>query len=206
MSTLDENIETLSRRIMADANAEAEAVLEAARTRAEEVRVRGQALAESEREAILNRARQESERLHDQAISTTQLKVRNDQLAFREQLLNKVFLSVREKIPSVQEWNNYEEIAVDLLKEALAHLKDYPVQVRMDPTAKKLIPQAKLDQIASELNVQVINYSEMSQGTGVIVETADGHLNFDNTLETRLARMQNALRAPVYHILMGEQV
>ncbi len=206
MSTLDDNIETLSQRIMSDATTEAETVLEVARVRAEEIRIRGQALAQAEREAILNRARQEAERLHDQTLSTTQLKVRNDQLAFREQLLDRVFLSVREKIPSVQQWNNYEEIAMDLIKEALLHLKDYPVQVRVDSTVKKLVSQEKLDQLAAELGAQVTGYGDLSQGTGVIVETADGHLNFDNTLETRLVRMQNSLRAPVYHILMGEQV
>jgi vacuolar-type H+-ATPase subunit E/Vma4 len=191
---------------MSDATAEAEEVLVTARARAQEIRARGRAQAEAERQAILNRARQEAERLHGQAISTTQLKVRNDQLAFREQLLDRVFVSVRDQIPSVQKWNNYEEIAISLLKEALHHLKDYPVQVRADPTIHKLISREKLDQIAAELGVEVTDYRELEQGTGVIVETADGHLNFDNTLETRLARMQNALRAPVYHILMGEQV
>jgi len=38
----------------------------------------------------------------------------------------------------------------------------------------------------------------------VIVQTPDGHLNFDNTLETRLARMQNPLRADVFRLLTGE--
>jgi vacuolar-type H+-ATPase subunit E/Vma4 len=42
------------------------------------------------------------------------------------------------------------------------------------------------------------------QGIGVIVETMDGHLQFDNTLETRLSRMQNSLRARVYELLTGE--
>ncbi len=206
MSTVDDSIETLSRRIMSDAHAEAEEVLASARTKAQEIRARGRADAEVERQTILNRARQEAERLRGQTISTTQLKVRNDQLAFREQLLDRVFVAVRERIPSVQQWNNYEEIAVSLLKEALQHLKDYPVKVKVDPTIKKLISREKLDQYAAELGMQIIDYCEMEQGTGAIVETADGHLNYDNTLENRLARTQNALRAPVYHILMGEQV
>ncbi len=46
----------------------------------------------------------------------------------------------------------------------------------------------------------------LARGTGVVLETPDGHRRYDNTLETRLARMQDGLRAPVYHILMGEAV
>lgn len=206
MATVDDNIETLSQRMVNDANVEAEKILADARARADEIRKRGQMQAEAECQAIIERAQQEIERLRGQAISTTQLKARNEQLEFREQLLDTVFVETREKIPTIQQWNNYDEIATALLKEALLHLKNYPVQVRIDPTIKKLIPVERLEQIAKDLDVQVTGFSELSQGTGVIVETADGHLNYDNTLETRLARLQNILRAPIYHILMGEQV
>ena len=46
----------------------------------------------------------------------------------------------------------------------------------------------------------------LEKGTGVVVETHDGHLQYDNTLETRLNRLQNLLRSPVYHLLMGETI
>ena len=37
-----------------------------------------------------------------------------------------------------------------------------------------------------------------------MLETPDGHRRYDNTLETRLARMKDDLRTPIYHILMGD--
>jgi vacuolar-type H+-ATPase subunit E/Vma4 len=54
------------------------------------------------------------------------------------------------------------------------------------------------------LKVKLTIKGELKQGTGVIVQTEDGRLQYDNTLETRLSRLKNALRSPVYHILMGE--
>ena len=42
------------------------------------------------------------------------------------------------------------------------------------------------------------------KASGIIAETMDGHRQFDNTLEARLHRLQDSLRSPVYHILMGE--
>ncbi len=205
MASLEDNIESLSQRMINDANLEAEKILSEARAKADEIRKRGQAQAEAERKKILERAQQERERLRGQAVATTELKARNDQLEFREQLLNQIFETTRERIPTVQQWNHYDEIAVALLKEALLHLKNYPVRVKMDPVMRKLITDARLAGIARDLQVEVTGVSELSQGTGVIVETADCHLNYDNTLETRLVRMQNSLRAPVFHILMGEQ-
>jgi vacuolar-type H+-ATPase subunit E/Vma4 len=206
MATLEENIETLSQRMLNDANVEAEKILAEARAKANEIKKRGQAQADAECKAIFERAQQERERMRGQAVATTELKARNDQLEFREQLLDEVFKATGDKISTIQQWNNYDEIAIMLLKDALMHLKNYPVQVKVDPVIWKLIPEARLVQIAKDLNVEVTGFSELSQGTGVIVETADGHLNYDNTLETRLARLQNSLRAPVFHILMGEQV
>jgi vacuolar-type H+-ATPase subunit E/Vma4 len=206
MATLEENIETLSQRMINDANGEAEKILTEARAKANEIRKRGQAQADAERKAILDRAQQERERLRGQAVATTELKARNDQLEFREQLLDQVFENTRGKIQTVQQWNNYDEISIALLKEALMHLKNYPVSVRMDPVMRKLVSDERIQQIAKDLQVEVTSISELAQGTGVIIETADGHLNYDNTLENRLARLQNTLRAPVFHILMGEQV
>ncbi|RPJ51666.1 MAG: hypothetical protein EHM21_02155 [Chloroflexi bacterium] len=206
MATLEENIENLSQRMIRDANLEAEKILAEARAKADEISKRGRAQAEAERKRILERAQQEKDRLRGQAVASTELKARNDQLEFREKLLEQVFEATQGKIPSVPQWNHYDEIAIALLKDALLHLKNYPVQVRMDPVMRKQVPESRVEAIAKELNVEVTGVSELSQGTGVVVETVDGHLNYDNTLETRLARMQNSLRAPVYHILMGEQV
>ena len=44
------------------------------------------------------------------------------------------------------------------------------------------------------------------KGTGVIVEATNGRMQFDNTLETRMQRMWNAMRATVNHTLIGESI
>ncbi len=46
----------------------------------------------------------------------------------------------------------------------------------------------------------------LKKSTGVLIETSDQRLRYDNTLETRLNRMQNSLRTFVYHLLMGEKL
>jgi len=44
----------------------------------------------------------------------------------------------------------------------------------------------------------------LEEGRGVVIDAADGRLHYDNTLETRLQRLQSTLRASVYKMLMGE--
>jgi vacuolar-type H+-ATPase subunit E/Vma4 len=41
---------------------------------------------------------------------------------------------------------------------------------------------------------------------GVIVQSGDGRLRYDNTLQARLNRMRGTLRAPAFRVLMGESI
>ncbi len=68
----------------------------------------------------------------------------------------------------------------------------------------QLLNDEVIQKIANEFKIKITAGGPLERGTGVVVETADGHLNYDNTLETRLNRMQNSARSAVYHLLMGE--
>ena len=76
--------------------------------------------------------------------------------------------------------------------------------VLADDETRRALDKAALADLAQELAVQLELGETLERGTGVVIVTADGHRRYDNTLETRLERMQATLRAPVYHILMGE--
>ena len=58
--------------------------------------------------------------------------------------------------------------------------------------------------VSRDMKVKAKLGEPLKQGTGLIVETEDGRRQYDNTLETRLGRLQDTLRSPVYHLLMGE--
>jgi vacuolar-type H+-ATPase subunit E/Vma4 len=206
MKSVDESIETLSRAILSEANAEAEQIKNDARARADAIRQQAEKQAAAERAEILERAEQEAERIRSQVVATSQLKARTRQLEHREKLLQTVFDSARQQLPSVEEWSDYEEIALSLLREAVVQLRSQQAVVRADKAMVNLLANGVLEKISTELNVPLTLGDTLEKGTGVVVETPDGHINYDNTLETRLARLQNSLRSPVHHILMGESL
>jgi len=88
----------------------------------------------------------------------------------------------------------------------VVQLRSKRAHVRADKVVLKMLENGVLEKISTELNVPLKLGTPLHKGTGVVVETPDGHINYDNTLETRLARLQNSLRSPVYHILMGESL
>jgi vacuolar-type H+-ATPase subunit E/Vma4 len=204
MNTEAQDIEMLSRAILTEVRDEAEQIKAEAKEKAEAIRKRAQEQAEQERKTILDRAREDAERLRGQAVATAQLKARSLQLTNREQLLDRVFQTVREKLSEVPKRPDYDQIVAQLLREALVQLRVNKAQVRADKTTQGILEKKALGEISKELNGQFTSAGELEEGTGIIVDAADGKLNYDNTLETRLQRLEGTLRAAVYKALIGE--
>lgn len=206
MKSPDENIKVLSRAVLSDAREDAEHAVSEAKAKAENIRQNAKEKAEAERSKILEQANREADRVRSQAVAVAQLKARTMQLEQREKLLDSVFSAARQKLTTMQLDSDYEQVAERLLREALTQLSAGTVKVRADQTTQELFTTSMLEKLSKDLKVNVQLEKPLERGTGVIVETVDGHRQYDNTLETRLKRMQDSLRTSVYHILMGETI
>lgn len=201
----EENIEPLTRAILKEAEVDARQMREEGKTRADEIRQRAQEDAEKARREILDKAQQEADRLRSQTVSSAQLKARTMQLEHREKLLDRVFQAAKEKLADVQKRPDYDQLAAMLLREALVQLRVNKAEIRADQATRAMLERKALNDISSELKGQYTFADNLEEGNGVIIEAADGKLHYDNTLETRLRRLQSTLRSTVYKILMGEQ-
>lgn len=204
MATVEGNVEALAEAILSEAREEAEQIAARARADAELVRQRAREAAAREKQVILDDATQQARRLRGQGTATAQMKSRSMELEHREQLLAKVFESVADRLKSVTRRKDYPEIAEQLVRESLSQLMASAAELHMDEVTQGVVGKTVLDKVSREMGVQLSVGEPLKSGTGVIARTEDGRLQFDNTLETRLARMQGTLRASVYRILLGE--
>lgn len=205
MKTETQDIEMLERAILTEARDEAEQIKAEAKEKADAIRKRAQERAEAERKTILDRAREDAERLRGQAIATAQLKARSSELASREQLLDRVFKAVKEKLPEVQKRPDYDQIAAMLLREALTQLRVKKADIRADEKTQSSLKKGALNEISRELDGEFNIAGALEEGNGLVVDAADGKLHYDNSLETRLNRLQSTLRSAVYQVLIGEK-
>jgi vacuolar-type H+-ATPase subunit E/Vma4 len=203
MKTETEDIEMLERAILTEARDESEQIKAEAKEKTEVILQRAREQAEEERKAILDRARQDAERLRSQVVASAQLKARTLQLEHREKLLDRVFDAAKEKLSAVQKRPDYDQIAAMLLREALTQLSVDKAEVRADEATQKSLKKS-LDEISKELNGDFTIGSVLEEGTGILVDAADGKIHYDNTLETRLHRLQGTLRSSVYQMLIGD--
>jgi vacuolar-type H+-ATPase subunit E/Vma4 len=155
---------------------------------------------------ILDRANQDAERLRSQSVATAQLKVRSMKLEDREKLLDGVFEEVKKQLDAVKNRPDYDAIAALLLREALTQLRVKKAEIRADELTQKALEKGALNEISNELKGEFSLAGTLDEGTGIVVDAAGGKIHYDNTLETRLSRLQNTLRSSVYKVLMGEKV
>ncbi len=204
MSPVEGNIDLLTDAVLSEARSEAEKILAEARQTADKVRREAKEEADHEYQAIIERANQNAERIRRQSIASAQLNARTTTLAQREKLLAKVFDTANQQLSSIQQWSDYNQIAMKLLREALTNLNAKNVVIHADETAQKFFTPDALKKLADELKIELGLGEPLKKSTGVLIETDDKRLRYDNTLETRLSRLQNSLRHSVYHLLMGE--
>ena len=204
MKSDDPNIEALSRAVLREAHSDAEKILADAREKSEAIRQQGQQQADARRAEILEQASREAQRIHSEILSTAQLKARTLQLDQREKLLDEVFEAARQQLNSIQKSTDYPKTARLLLTDALARLGVDQAVIRVDPGTSKYLTEEVLQEISGQSGTKIKLGPPLEHGIGVIAETTDGHRQYDNTLETRLARFRDTLRLPVYHLLMGE--
>jgi vacuolar-type H+-ATPase subunit E/Vma4 len=202
MEAKPQDIEMLARAIMVEAREEADQLQAEAKQKADAIRKRAQAEADAERKTILDRARQDADRLRSQASATAQLKSRSSQLEVREKVLDGVFEEVRKQLAAVKKRPDYSAIASMLAREALTQLQVTEAEIRADEATQKAL---KLDELSRELKGKFAFGDKLEEGTGIVVSAASGKVYYDNTLETRLSRLQGTLRSSVYKVLMGEK-
>ena len=205
MKSEAKDVEMLERAIMVEAQEEADQLQVEAKEKADVIRKRAQEQAESERRIRLDRAAQDAERLRSQASATAQLSARSSQLGHREKLLDSVFDEVRKQLDAVKMRPDYDAIASLLLREALTQLRVDKAEIKADELTQKALKKGALREISKELKGEFTLVGALEEGTGVVVDAADGKIHYDNTLETRLSRLQSTLRSSVYKVLMGEK-
>ena len=204
MSETNDDVKMLSRAVLNNARGDAEQNLNDAREKAAAIRKNAEEQAAAERARIMQKAQAEADRVRSQVVASTQLKARTLQLDQREQMLESVFQTARQQLATVQKSTDYQKTVEGLLREALQQLGAEQVVVRADAVTQKLLSNGLSEKIAQDMKVKVKLGEALPQGTGLVVETEDGRRQYDNTLETRLGRLQDTLRSPVYHLLMGE--
>ena len=206
MKPEDETIEALSRSILRDARDEAEKIQTGGKEKGDEIRQKAQKAAEAERQEILDRARHGGG-AHPQPGDRHGAVEGADQRSWStaKNCWSGSSRRRRRKFPASRSAPITRRSSMRLLREAVTQLNASKVSLRADAETQKMLKGA-VEAFSKDHDLEVSWQEPLEEGMGVVVDASDGHLHFDNTLETRLERQKNSLRSAVYQVLMGEKL
>lgn len=193
----------LERLIGEAATAEITQLLADARDRAQRIR----ATAEEQVQDIRSTARREGEergRVRAAALlSDADAQGRMEVLRAREAELDAAIDLARQQLAAVGANPGSAALAVALIREGLAAFPAGPVRVRLPASWADLLSAAERGRLeANRWSLEVV--TEEIAGGGVILETADRRLRFDNSFAARVRRRRDELRRLAADTLFGK--
>lgn len=203
---MSEGIVGLEEAVIEEARERARQILSDAQDQAEQFRERAEREIEAKQAAIVDRAQARAEALCNDAIAEGHLQAQNYKLKHRELLLERVFDAARERLATLIEQEDYLDLMEAFIREAIVRLgQEDAFRVRAGQQTDAVLDDTALEALAEDLSVVLTRGDPLPAREGVLIETIDGHRQYDNTLEARLERMREVLRAPTFHLLMGEE-
>jgi vacuolar-type H+-ATPase subunit E/Vma4 len=137
-------------------------------------------------------------------LSSAETAGRHTELWDREALINEVLQRARVKLEQFPSLPGADTFLVGLIEEALHALPDEEARVLLPTGYGELLDaprRARLDALHKPLHYEYVEVP----GGGVIVETVDGRLRFDNSFPARMTRLMSRLRRVAADALLAAE-
>ena len=199
-------------KIVQMAEEESGKIVSEAQKEADRIKKEAELTASSEAREIISRGTQEARREKQRILADARLKAKRMKMSMQEQLMQESFEQATKYLQLLfekgenQEYN-YADIITNFVSEAAEIIGDQSLELVFNERDRSRF-EGKLSQIAENvtraLNRNVtLSIAEKGIPTlgGVSVKSLDGAVGVDNTIESRMSRFNEELKAEVTRIL-----
>jgi V/A-type H+-transporting ATPase subunit E len=199
-------IAAIADEVIGDIQKEAEAIISAAETQAKETLRVAKEQADQTYHAALAEAKEKAESEKRKIASVAEVEVRNHLLQVKEDLVDEAFEKALVKLKNYAQTEEYHTYLLKLI-EAIAKKMDQKVLVvEVNAKDKGWLTQDMLKNVSKKLHVELkISSQTQTYIGGCKIQSEDGKVVYDGTLDNRLAELKPELRAQVAKNLFGEE-
>jgi vacuolar-type H+-ATPase subunit E/Vma4 len=194
--------------IAEDAGQEAERILGEAKKAAED---RTAAAREQARAVIQqgeSKAEEQAERIRERSVSSLRLERRRRELRLQEQAVQEVLKRARRRLAEMAGSPEYREVLLTWIVEAAIGLGASEATVNASAAERKQIDKRLLQEAQdriSELSGRKVSLKTADEDPlipqGIVLKAADGRVEYNNQVATRLLRRQSEIRKTIQEIL-----
>ena len=147
---------------------------------------------EQEYAKIISEGKKEAEKLEKQIIGNADLESRNKQLLLVEESIEKVFAKAIKKIQDADRNNDYAKLVSSMLQESIDAIGTSNVVIQTNSKDKPVVESLLSKFKGAELSSDLIDCLG-----GIRVQSKDGTMKFDNTIDARLERLKPLIRKDI---------
>jgi V/A-type H+-transporting ATPase subunit E len=198
-------VAAIADEVIGDVQKEAEALIAEAQNEAKETLRVAKEQADKTYNAILSEATHKSETEKRKIASVTEVELRNQLLQVKENIVDEAFTKATEALRAFVETEEYPVYLLKLLGK-IAERMDQPVLVVEVNARDKVTLTPDALKRAGEKAKTTLKLSEQAPSVlgGCRVQTEDGKIVYDATLDNRLEELKPELRAQIARSLFGE--
>lgn len=203
--SIKNGISAISDEVVGDAQKEAEATILSAEKEAKETLQSAKREADEKYRELVGHAKVKAETERRKIYSITEVEMRNRLLTAKEQLVDAAFERAIAKFKNFVETDEYKAYLLKLIADIAKRIGRNNLIVEVNAIDASWLTEEKLKSVAKELQIdfKLVKSNERFIG-GCIIQTGDGKIIYNSTLDTRLEELKPTLRVEVAKILFGE--
>jgi V/A-type H+-transporting ATPase subunit E len=147
---------------------------------------------ETEYDKIISDGKKEADKIEKQIVGGSDIEARNKQLLALESSVNRVFTTALEQISNSDRTGDYANLIKTLLDESTRVLGTSEVIVFTNSKDKDVVQSTLSSFPGSELSSETIECLG-----GVKIQSKDGSMKFDNTIDARIERLKPLIRKEI---------
>ena len=147
---------------------------------------------ETEYDKIISDGKKEADKIEKQIVGGSDIEARNKQLLALEAAVDKVFTTALEQITNSDRNSDYANLINTLLQQATSTLGTTEVRVFTNAKDKDVVQSSLSNFSGSELSSETIECIG-----GVKIESKDGAMKFDNTIDAKIDRLKPLIRKEI---------
>jgi V/A-type H+-transporting ATPase subunit E len=147
---------------------------------------------EQEYDKILAEGKKEAEKLEKQIVGNADLDSRNKQLLLVEESIEKVFEKAIAKLQNTDRGDEYSKLILSLLQESIDAIGTSEIIVQTNSKDKSVVQS-----LLSKFSGATLSSDVIECLGGIRVQSKDGTMKFDNTIDARLDRLKPLIRKDI---------
>ena len=196
----------ITNEVLGDVQNEAQAIILKAENEAKETLKAAKEQANQNYQTIINQAKTRVESERRKIASVTEVEIRNRVLQAKEDLVDAAFEKTLAKLKKYTSTKGYRDYLLKLIEQVAKRIDRKNLVVQVNAKDKTWLKQEMLNRLSKKLHCELTLSDQTEEFIGGCkIQTGNGKITYDSTIDNRLQELKPTLRVEVAKILFGKE-